>query len=286
MKIAHKSTSHQQSPELGMIKQQVTVSEGHRQSSQLNWDDIQALCEGDIAVLQIPKFYPKNLCKKYAPQLIEDERLCSYHNPGAENVHRTGLSYFETSENSQLYEQYYHQALDNIRKSRNLFLPNLCPVDQLRLELEEISPGGATLENLEGKTMSVGLSRVLRKEGEILPHLDVLHWDAPNCLRANELKTQLAANIYLQTAEGGELELWCKKLSQEEYELLKMPGSYGIDRRFLGTPDITIKPEVGDLILFQSPYVHAVTTITAGVRVTMSCFIGYRSNRQFLSYWS
>ncbi|EDZ92624.1 conserved hypothetical protein [Limnospira maxima CS-328] len=286
MTAAQASENFGSTPPLRIISNRGTSSELTRVSSKLDYQDLQALLEGDIAILRIPKFYSQKLCKKYASKMIEDDRISAYQNPGAEQVNRIGLSYFETYENPMLYEQYYQQALPNIRQSRNLFLPNLSPMDQLRLELEEVWPGGATLENIEGKTMSVGLSRVLKTNAEILPHLDVLQWDAPKCLRANELKTQLAGNVFLQVAEGGELELWCQKMSRQEYEMMKIPGSYGIDRKLLGNPDVTIQPEVGDLILFQSTYVHAVKPVTAGVRVTMSCFIGYRSANQFLSYWS
>ncbi|MGK7923266.1 MAG: 2OG-Fe(II) oxygenase [Trichodesmium sp.] len=261
-------------------------TEKYHQSCRLQWDNLQALCEGKISLLRIPEFYPKNLCEYYAQKVIEDDRLSSYRHLGAEKIYRTGLSYFETYENPELHQQYYQQALANIRKSRNLFSPHLNPIDKLRLELEEVSPSGANLENIEGKTMNVGLSRVIRNNTEILPHLDVLEWDAPNCARAGELKTQLAANIFLQTSQGGKLEVWCRKLSKEDYYLLAVPGSYGVDRQFLGTPDVTIKPEVGDLILFDSTHVHAVTLVTTGARVSISCFIGYRSPSQPLSYWS
>ena len=136
--------------------------------------------------------------------------------------------------------------------------------------------------------MFVGLARVFTSTAEALPHQDVLRWDAPlECTSAQSLLTQLAANIYVQPSEGGgDLELWSSSLDRDEYERLKLPGSYGLDRAKLPPSAVRVKPEAGDLILFNANKTHAVRPVTSGIRVTVSCFIGVRSLTLPLSMWS
>jgi len=252
----------------------------------LNQETLDELINGKTLAIRIPGFYDKDLCEKPAKKIIAHDRFGYYSNPGAGNVGKLGMAYYEVQTDPDASVKYYSESIPHIRQSRELFAPHLSPIDKLRLELQENWTHGANLENLEGKTMNVGLSRVFKENAQALPHQDVLAWDAPNHIRAYEHKTQLAANIYLQTAEGGELEIWNCKLSKREYENLRTPGSYEVDRRFLGSPDLIIKPEVGDLIIFESTCVHAVAPVKSGVRVTTSCFIGYRGDDQPLSYWS
>lgn len=252
----------------------------------LNQETLDELINGKTLAIRIPGFYAKDLCEKSAQKIIHHNHFNYYRNPGAGDVGKLGMAYCEIQNDAELYNKYYSESLIQIRQSREIFAPHLSPIDKVRLELQEVWSHGANLENIEGKTMNIGLSRVVKENAQLLPHQDVLSWDAPNYIRAYEHKTQLAANIYLQTAEGGELEIWNRKLSKREYENLRTPGSYEVDRRFLGSPDLIIKPEVGDLIVFESTCVHAVAPVTTGVRVTTSCFIGYRGDDQPLSYWS
>jgi hypothetical protein len=255
-------------------------------NSSLSQNDLLEMVNGDALAIRVPDFYPKSYCQKPAQAIIHNKNFGYYSNPGAGNVGKLGMAYYEVQDNPDSHRKYYEESLEYIRQSRNVFAPYLSPMDKVRLELQEIWRYGANLENLEGKTMNVGLSRVFKEKAQARPHQDVLHWDAPNNLNAYQLATQWATNIYLETAEGGELELWNRKLSKQEYESLRTPGSYEVDRRFLGCPDLTIKPEVGDLIIFDATRVHAVSTIKTGIRVTISCFIGYRGEDQPLSYWS
>ncbi|MCT7960711.1 2OG-Fe(II) oxygenase [Laspinema sp. D1] len=258
-----------------------------RKADSVTMNGIRDLVAGEILAQVIPNYFPPSQCQKVAQRLIDNPLFGYYKNSGAENVGRVGTAYFEIENDSYRRELYYAQAIHDIQALREMFRPHWSPIDQLRLDLEEIWPGGANLENIEGWLMFVGLGRVMENNAGILPHQDILRRDAPpNCQRASELKTQLAANIYLQTSQGGELEIWRRKVTDQEYEALRIPGSYGLDRMRLGPPDLTIKPEMGDLILFDSTNIHAVAPANAGVRVTISCFIGYRGDEKPLSFWS
>jgi predicted 2-oxoglutarate/Fe(II)-dependent dioxygenase YbiX len=161
-------------------------------------------------------------------------------------------------------------------------------MDELRLALQEHWPAGADFESLHpGKKMFVGMPRVFEKQGGALPHVDRLAWDVPDIAAAQSLRAQIAANVHLRTADkGGEVELWAFRPDQEEYEELRLHGTYGLERAKLPPPDAVVAPHLGDLILFNSNRIHAVRPCTGGPRVTVSCFIGYRGESLPLTYWS
>ena len=61
---------------------------------------------------------------------------------------------------------------------------------------------------------------------------------------------------------GGELEIWDWVATDEEFRCLKDQRegfSYALNRERIRKSDILLKPDVGDLILFNSNNVHAVT---------------------------
>jgi hypothetical protein len=242
------------------------------------------LAEGRYLAVRIPRYYPVKLCIDASKRIIGHPRYGTYENAP---IKRAGMAFFETVGGHALLDRYYQEAMPAISDLRQVFDPNYSPMDRLRLEVQERWPHGAPLLSLDGRQMFVGLCRVFEDGGEALPHQDVLRRDAPDCARAHELITQLAANIYLNTSgRGGELEIWQEKFSDSEYEAFRLPGSYGLDRAKIPPPGVVTKPRVGDLIIFNANHIHAVRGATNGARVTISCFIGYRGRNQPLCFWS
>lgn len=119
-----------------------------------------------------------------------------------------------------------------------------------------------------------------------LAHHDIFAKDAPDSFQARSLQAQMAANVYLSMPrEGGALQIWDQELSPEAFDELR-GGSYGIDPALLGEPSLAIRPNAGDLILFNSRRMHAVTPGTEDTRLSLSCFVGYRGPATPLSFWS
>ncbi|WP_051011299.1 2OG-Fe(II) oxygenase [Bartonella rattaustraliani] len=121
---------------------------------------------------------------------------------------------------------------------------------------------------------------------DLEPHIDDLEWTLPKDIDF-KLKHQLSANIYLQVPEkGGELELWNILPSAQEYEKLKGNRHYGINRHDMPPPAVTLKPELGDLIFLNPPFIHAVRPVADADRITASAFIGIEADDKSLVYWS
>lgn len=259
-------------------------------AEQLETKHLVALAKGRTLAVIVPNFCDADWCRHVGDRILEDHRLGGYQTEdGAGQIKKLGTPLFEVagSDPARL-EQYYATARASIRALRQLSRPFPYPMDRLRLTLQETWPAGAGFEMLHpGRIMNVGMPRVFESGVAALPHVDRLAWDVPDSAKARTLRAQWAANVYLRTAaDGGELELWREAPVGEAYAALRLAGTYGLDRSRLGPPQAVIRPQVGDLILFNSNRIHAVRACRGGPRVTASCFIGFRGLRQPLTYWS
>lgn len=254
-------------------------------ASSLNRDDLEALNRGEIIAIRIPNFYSVNSCGYVADRMLTSDLYGKYAN--APLIGRVGQAFFESLASDNHRISYETHAVNWIGQMRSFCEPYLSPIDKLRLTLDEVWPAGSQLASMNGKKMFVGLARVFSKGASAEVHQDVLAWDAPNSEEAKSLKAQFAANIYLKMPEGGgELLVWPKSLSHEEYLKNKNPDSYGIDPNVLGCEPVSIVPELGELILFNSRLAHAVRCPHDSDRITWSCFIGAFDLFKPLMMWS
>lgn len=257
-----------------------------KNSASLNQADLLDLVQGRILALRISNYYPQWLCQELCQRLLELPQFARYLRAQNVGVQRTGMTFFETKGDPGLLEQYYQEAQQLCATVRSACFPYLCPIDKLRVELEEAWSAGAHLENLHGRPMLVGIARMFEDSFELPPHQDVLARDLSDNPAAGLLLSQLSANIYLQAAqEGGELEVWGIKPSYAEFLDLSCDELH-FDRDKLPLPEVVYRPQAGDLVLFDSGRVHGVRPSRQGPRVSMSCFMGYRGQDQPLSYWS
>jgi len=224
---------------------------GLSSTAEVQVDDIMSLIDAKVYAILIPGYCRKQVCGVVSKKLIDTNCVKKYHH--AAGIGCVGMCY-EMENSMKLFSKYYRDANKNIKKVRNMFSPYQSPMDKLRLNLQEIWPAGANLENLYGKNMFVGLLQVLEKGTDILPHQNVLKRDAPNALLAHTLEAQLAVNIYLQMpTRGGEIELWSQTCGDAEYQsLLIKQGEYATDRNKIGKPAMTFKPRAGDLVIFNA----------------------------------
>lgn len=234
---------------------------------------LRTLVNGDVVAIVIRGYLEKQVARDIGHRLARHPRFGFYQN--ANDIGRTGTAYYETIGNGELEEKYFREALAAIGDLRQGGAPLQLPIDRLRLEMDEQWPMGAQLlRDGSGRPLFVGLARIFESGAQALPHVDHLEWDAP--LGRFPLRTveQWAANIYsLMPSSGGELVIWPFCPDHDEYERLRIPGSYGLSPETLPQSPIVIKPEEGDLVIFNSHLVHAVYATTNGVRVTMSCFM-------------
>ena len=243
---------------------------------------LQQLLDKKIYALVIPNFIDKEVCG-YASKKLLTNKIQEYTN--APGIGRVGIAFYETTNNPEMEKAYFDEAHKNLDVIRSVFSPYHAPIDKLRVVLDEIWHPGANLDTRDRK-MFVGLCRSLENGRNILPHEDVLERDDPKNSAQSPLKVQLACNVYLQTSQkGGELELYDKSYQTAEYDKLR-GDSYGIRREWVPPVIVKITPNVGDLILFNGNNLHSVSLVEGIARLSIGCFIGYRSQTTALKVWS
>ena len=252
----------------------------------LTRQDLVDLARGRFIALRIANYYPKWLCENLCKKLLELPEFARYLRAQNVGVQRTGMTFFETKGDPVLLAHYYAEAQRLCATIRKTCFPYISPIDKLRVELEELWPAGAQLENVHGRQMMVGIARMFEDSFELPPHQDVLARDLVDSPNAGSLLSQFSANIYLQEAKlGGELEVWGLKPSNAEFLTLCYDEIH-LDRSKLPEPKVFYQPCAGDLVFFDSGRVHAVRPSKQGPRVSMSCFVGYRGQDKPLTYWS
>lgn len=249
----------------------------------LTLEGLKRLIANDIQVLRIPRFVDRTACSVMAAGL----KHCGYNDYlNAPSVGRIGMSYFETGRREDLVELYFANAFANIDLLRRACYPYACPIDTLRCLLDERWPAGCNLQTLYGRKMFVGLSRCMKPGTPLMAHHDMFGRHAPDTRESRTLISQFGVNVYIDVpAKGGELAMWMDEISDAEF-LCMRGNDYAIPLDRLDDPDFTVKPENGDLILFNARKLHAVLPGEGVDRLTLSSFIGYRGNDHGLTVWS
>lgn len=269
-----------------MVATQMKPS-GVIEAAALTEEHLQDLFANRVLALRIPNYCNPSVTDRLSTWLTTQQDLPAYTHETYDagvlrqqfyGVFRYGVPFnktYGTQSNSPIREEYYRSALPSIRTVRQACLPELSPIDQFRLELDETWSAGAQIASYEGRKMFLGIGRITpAADSHILeerPHVDCL---PPSIY---PLDGQFSANIYLQMPEmGGALEVWnVPPLSPMEIETLPEDKDW---RSELPDP-VVIRPQVGELILINTHRLHAVQGFDEGVRVSMQCFIGYRHQR-------
>ncbi|HET7232786.1 MAG TPA: 2OG-Fe(II) oxygenase [Longimicrobium sp.] len=183
-------------------------------------------------------------------------------------------------------DRYLAAAFRETRVLRDrVFAPYLSPLDRVRLELDELWPGGAAVARMDGRPMSAGTVRHYVAGDRMNPHVD---GNSGEVLAELCRECRIAVNIYLDVpppGAGGELELWNLALTPEEANSPPRPG-YRLPDELLGDADVVIRPAAGDLVMFDTSRIHAVRAVREGTRTTASCFVGVRGPREPLTLFS
>lgn len=254
-----------------------------RTAETLTKADLDDLIANEIQVLRIPNFIPQETCGSISAGL-KATGYDDYRN--APQVGRIGMSYFETARNPEIVDHYFRNALRNIDLLRRACAPYPCPMDTFRCLVDEIWVPGCTLQTLYGRKMFVGLSRSMKPGVPLKAHHDMFGRHAPDTPEAESLVSQFGVNVYVDVPEtGGQLAMWDAEISDAEF-LDRRGDDYAIPLERLGPPDYAVKPENGDLILFNARKLHAVLPGAGTDRLTISAFLGYRGDAEPLTVWS
>mmetsp|Transcript_22535 Transcript_22535/g.28433 ORF Transcript_22535/g.28433 Transcript_22535/m.28433 type:complete len:327 (+) Transcript_22535:44-1024(+) len=275
-------------------------------------NDLVRLFTHEITALQIKNFYPKEDAKRLGKELGEKARNGEVDNwrvvtsdRGLErsDVWTMGdyIPYNVAVATNQL-DAYFDGVERDLRKRRRKRQSNegereeggayLWPLDQFRLELDEIWSQGATLarDKETGRLMGGGLPRIML--GPTRWKKGFVHADQFSPLSTE--KGLFSANIYLQLpsreldvhgADEGELHVWPLDIRTDwewysNQEILKGMTVQDAElqvklRKALGGAPLKVKVCPGDLVLLCVQRPHAAVGFKDGTRVSLQCFIQY-----------
>ncbi|MFI5343648.1 MAG: hypothetical protein ACHQUC_05440 [Chlamydiales bacterium] len=261
---------------------------GVKEADEISSQDIVDLATNKIGFLRIPHYVSQELSKGFCKKFFQHYRIQDYENaPGVGKASNLGMALFECTGNAaeKKRAEYYEQAARSMHAIRQLFNPHLSPLDKLRLEMECKWKHGASLLNLGEGRMFSGLIRCLNSD--VLAHEDKLERDIPIPVGKINYLSQIALNFYLEMPEiGGEVRRWHYSLEDESYDTLR-GASYGIVPERLDDRYDEVKPQQGDLILFNPRFLHSIKASKGlGNRITLSSFILYGGHDQPLQFWS
>lgn len=243
------------------------------------------LSRREIGAIHVKRFYPEEVAKKIVEKAINHPQLGYYKKKYTSSVGRVYMPHIDSEWNEELGNHYHQESINNIHGMRSLFTPYLAPIDHIRLLLQEYWPAGANLQRLDGETCFVGAIRVFKPStSSFYPHHDRLDEES-NSPEAQILLDQLVSNVYLQVPEtGGDLQLWLRDPTEQEKDLIR--DVEGLLPETVEPPTLIIHPNAGDLIIFSSRMLHAVTPGEDKHRVGAAAFIGYHGIDKPLTYWS
>lgn len=283
----------------------------------LKQDDLQKLFNHEITALQIKSFYPPLYAQKIGKELshkantgqIDNWRVGTERGLEVSDVWTEGeyIPYNVAMATNRIDE--YHQGVKKDFSKRRIVpssnsnsdenvdgvRPRLWPLDQLRLELDEIWMDGAGLaRDKEKRVQGGGLPRIMM--GPTRWKKGFIHMDQYAPLKKGE--GLFSANVYLQLPQckeigvsEGELQIWNLELySQLDWyryqDILKGATTQDAEmqmklRKELGDP-LKINVEPGDLVLLCVQKPHCAVGFSEGTRISLQSFIQYRMGERLL----
>jgi hypothetical protein len=270
---------------------------GVQVAASLTKRSLAALAEGRLCAIRVPGFFWVASARRAARAIAAREK------PKPWSINRklatdTAFSMGTPKQYAALSKtalaRYHREAIPTIRRLRELFAPGLCPMDRLRLELDELWPAGAHVRHRGGTTEQAGLVRTIdpRYLEGVARHEGICHIDTE---RKAKDPHGLSANLYLEVPpRGGELQIWdvspdARNHRNALYRLMRryafQPGSQEVIRAALA-PAVVIRPRVGDLILIDTARPHAVRGFSRGTRMTIQAWVIAHGREQPLQIYS
>jgi hypothetical protein len=249
-------------------------------------DVISALRTGKLAAVRVYNLVSIAVCQVLTERLLASHTIIDHTD--VEGLRVIGLSHFQAVRTPELAEHYLSEAQTSAGALRALAWPYASPFDSAVALLAQWWPAGCQIMKLptEG-ILSPFTVRIYYHGVGIDPHQDKLSAESPNDPAAGSLIDQFGANLYFSMPTlGGSLEIFDADVSATNYVNLEQ-GPQIIPRDSLPAPSVTIKPSTGDLIIFSSRHIHAVTASEGeGLRITVSFFVGIQDAQSQLKIWA
>lgn len=273
-------------------------------ASKLEVSHLKMLFNHEVTAIQIKSFYPPFYAEALGREIANDAKseaenwkiITQQGNLETSDVYTFGDHVpFNIATAMNKTDDYFNGVQNQLRKQRRRLIdvnggiePRLYPLDQLRLELDDVWQGGAGLarDKITKRPLGCGLPRIMM--GPTRWKKGFVHADEYCPIRLGQ--GLFSGNIYLNlpTNESnqneGHLHLWNLNIFSdkdwyENHQTLKAMTMQDAEmqaklRSALGEP-LKIFVEPGDCVLLCVQKPHAAVGFMNGSRVSLQCFLQY-----------
>lgn len=248
------------------------ISSPIQTAARLSRELLEEVAEGRNLIGHVPGFVSQTNADYVQKSIAQAENHSSYDIEPRLHYQGQALANTKTPDKR---ERYFQRASDFMEQRLCMFGEVRCPMEFLRASLDNLWEGGAKLALFDGRKAFAGIYRSFSGGVGAFPHQDDLCRDPLDGHVAQGTTCQLTFNIYLSMpSQGGDVLVYDYAPEEDEAETLKIRGhSYGLDKDLFSNRGVArIKPQVGDLLLWDSRNVHSVEASESGLRATLSLF--------------
>jgi hypothetical protein len=245
-------------------------------------ENIADLAVGRCTAIVVPDCMPASLCEATLRALAS----APFTTYGAERVYppvmRFGVGISDYRRDGLVDDSYWEALEEGRRAWARLALP-FDPFLVCREALGADWPGEVAVGKRGGRELGPGVARE-PNQGFIVHFDDALREFEGNLMDA-DLVAQFAFNLYLSVPKGGgETVVWRHRWDPSD-EAFRRPQSYGYTDHVVGKAEsFVLKPEVGQALLFNSRYFHAVRPSADGRRIALGFSVGLSTAGELLTW--
>ena len=239
-----------------------------RVSDALTYRDLVDVASGATACLRVREFFSVEYCEEVLDRLATCE-LGSYDETVVvPRIAKLGPAAYDYYFEDGLSEDYWDHAAQSHETRRGLVRDD--PLDLATRAIRTVWPGGVTAATVDGRPIFAGMLREINSGARI--HFDEVVREFPGVLDEPPI-VQLAFNCHLAMPEsGGEATVFRKRWCPDD-ELHR--DGYGYAYSLVANePAQSVRPSVGDAVIFDPRNYHRVEPSSQGRRITLSFFLG------------
>ncbi|RJQ81622.1 2OG-Fe(II)-dependent halogenase WelO5 family protein [Amycolatopsis panacis] len=242
--------------------------------------DILRLAAGTLAAIRIPGMLSPQRCTEVMVELANCE--FDHYDPAQvfPPVAKFGIGISDFYSADGLRQEYWAEAEQAAKNWQALFTDD-DPVQAVLDQLARSWDGPVSRATIDGQECFVGVVRQLTGGSRI--HYDEIARDYPYLFDTPPI-VQFGFNCYLAVPEsGGELTVHRRRWLPRDED--HRDGYGWAPRVVAGEPHVTLHPEVGEGIFFDSRNYHRIGANTAGRRVALGFFMGVTAENRLI-LWS
>ncbi|BCL27208.1 2OG-Fe(II) oxygenase [Streptomyces aurantiacus] len=259
------------------VVQQVDPLFDAETTSPLNREALLRLAAGTLGAIRVPDMLTPEGCVQLCAQLDGTEFSTYDERRIWPPIAKFGPAVYDYYLDGQLRPEYWQDA----RKAEEQWAKATGaddPMEALIAQIAEAWDGPVSRATVGGRSLFAGMVRELK--GDPRMHFDEVVREFPGVFDHTPI-AQLGFNCYISLPEdGGELNVFRRRWRPtDDEDRIGFGWSQTIVAR---EPHLTLTPELGEGIFFDTRNYHFITPSTKGRRLTLAFFVGVTADNRLI----